>query len=156
MKRKIEEVPSAILEDIMADSMKRTGIEATPAQSALLIRLFFSGISRHFFFNPDTMTKVGFINIQKSPDIDELFNVSITRSPNDNIVNADTLWQYYTGDMLREKKLRETLDMFVEELVQYAQAQEIDIMNISTRISNTKPNTRRNIKKTRNKRKKKE
>lgn len=128
MKRTIEERPISEIENLFINSFKRAGIKATDMQVSLLLRLFLSSVGNYFFFNPDTSYRIGFIEVSKSPDKDELFNVKIIRSPENNIVNANTLWQFYTGDLIREKQLKSLLDTFVQELVNYSQAQEISIM----------------------------
>jgi len=128
LKRTIEERPISEIENLFINSFKRAGIEATDMQVSLLLRLFLSSVGDYFFFNPDTSYRIGFIEVSKSPDKDELFNVKIIRSPENNIVNANTLWQFYTGDLIREKQLKSLLDTFVQELVNYSQAQEISIM----------------------------
>lgn len=128
MKRTIEERPISEIENLFMNSFKRAGIKATDMQVSLLLRLFLSSVGNYFFFNPDTSYRIGFIEVSKSPDKDELFNVKIIRSPENNIVNANTLWQFYTGDLIREKQLKSLLDTFVQELINYSQAQEISIM----------------------------
>lgn len=128
MKRTIEERPISEIENLFINSFKRAGIKATDMQVSLLLRLFLSSVGNYFFFNPDTSYRIGFIEVSKSPDKDELFNVKIIRSPENNIVNANTLWQFYTGDLIREKQLKSLLDTFVQELINYSQAQEISIM----------------------------
>ena len=140
MKRKIEERSLTILEEIVGDSLRRVGLEASNEQTALLLRLIFSGLGSHFFFNPDTKFKLGFIEISKSPNLDELFNVNIIRSENDKVVNADTLYQYYKGDLAREAQLKEVLDIFVNELLAYAQGQEISIATTMNKINSRKSN----------------
>ena len=136
MKRKIKERSRSVLEEIVRDSLFHVGLKPSVSQAALLLRLIFSGIGRHFYFEPDTRFKIGFINIEKSPDVDELFRVLITRSPEDKVINADTLFKYYMGDLAREEKMRDLLDTFVNELLAYSQAQEISITSMTTNISN--------------------
>ena len=135
MKRKIEERSLSILEQIVGDSLYQVGLEASNEQTALLLRLIFSGIGNYFFFNPDTKFRIGFIDIMKSPNIDELFNVNIVRSKKDSIVNAEMLYKYYRGDLARENQLKEVLDAFVNELLAYAQGQEISIATTMNKIS---------------------
>lgn len=137
-KRNIENKSLSILEQVVGDSLKHVGIEASDTQTALLLRLIFSGIGSHFFFQPDTKFRLGFIDIGKSPEADELFNVKIIRSPEDKIVNADTLYRYYKGDLAREERFKEVLDAFVNELLAYAQGQEISIMGTVNRINSQK------------------
>ena len=138
MKRRIEERNLSVIEQIVRDSLIHVGVEASDIQVALLLRLIFSGIGKHFFFEPDTKFKIGFIEISKSPNIDELFNVEIIRSEKDKIVNAETLYQYYTGDLARETQLKGILDTFVNELLAYAQGQEISIASTMNKLSSDK------------------
>ena len=141
VKRKIEERQLSILEQIVYDNLQYIGlVDATRDQAALLLRLIFSGIGRHFFYEPDTEFKLGFINIKKSPSKDQLFNVDIVRSVQDDVINAENLWKYYTGELLREKQLKDVLDKFVKELIEYSQAQETDIMNMTSKLNVDKVN----------------
>ena len=135
MKRKIEKRKTTELELILIDCLKDIGIKATKDQACLLLRLMMSALGRHFFYNPDTEFQVGFMKFQKSPDIDELFNVHIIRSPENEVINAESLYRFYTGDVVREQQLRNTLDQFVSSLLQYSQQQEIDIMNTTSKIT---------------------
>ena len=137
-KRKIEEKSLSIIERIVEDSLLHVGFNPTSDQSALLLRLIFSGIGSHFFFEPDTKFKIGFIEVMKSPEVDELFNVKIVRSPEDKIVNADTLYKYYKGDLARAEQLRDILDTFVNDLLKYAQGQEVSIASTVNRINTRK------------------
>lgn len=139
-KRKIEEKSLSIIEKIVGDSLLHVGFNPTSDQSALLLRLIFSGIGSHFFFEPDTKFKIGFIEVMKSPEADELFNVKIVRSPEDKIVNADTLYKYYKGDLARAEQLRDILDTFVNDLLKYAQGQEVSIASTVNRINTRKTN----------------
>lgn len=134
-KRIIEERKISELERIVLENALRVGINMTDGQCALLLRLIFSSIGQHFFFNPDTKYRIGFIEVAKSPNIDELFNVSIIRSESDNILNADLLHKYYTGDLAREKQLKNILDTFVNQLLAYSQEQEISIGMLTSNIS---------------------
>ena len=133
-KRKIEEKSLSVLEQIVSDGLKHVGLKATEAQSALLLRLIFSGIGSHFFFQPDTKFRLGFIEVEKSPEIDELFNVQIIRSEKDKVINADMLYKYYKGDLAREQQLQDVLDVFVNELLAYAQGQEVSITKTVNKI----------------------
>ena len=138
MKREIREESLSKLEKVVGDSLAHVGLGATCEQTALLLRLIFSGIGSHFFYDPDTKFRIGFIDIEKSPDADELFKVSLVRSAEDKIINADTLYKYYKGELAREEKLKEVLDVFVNELLNYAQAQEISIAALTEKINNKK------------------
>lgn len=135
MKRKIEERSLSIIEKVVGDSLRQVGLEASNEQTALLLRLIFSGIGSHFFFDPDSKFKIGFIEIAKSPNIDELFNVNIIRSEQDKVINADMLYKYYKGDLAREEQLKTVLDTFVNELLAYAQGQEVSIASTMNTIN---------------------
>ena len=137
-KRVIEERKISELERIVLESALHVGIEMTDGQCALLLRLIFSAIGQHFFFNPDTKYRIGFIEISKSPAIDELFNVGIIRSEEDDILNADLLHKYYTGELAREKQLKNVLDEFINQLLAYSQEQEISIGMLTNNINITK------------------
>lgn len=137
-KREIEDRNISELERVVLESAAHVGIDMTEGQCALFLRLIFSSIGSHFFFEPDTKYRIGFIDIAKSPDKDELFNVKIIRSENDGIINADTLYRYYTGDLGREKKLKGLLDTFIQELINYSQEQEISIGMLSEKIISKK------------------
>lgn len=137
-KRVIENRKISELERVVLESALHVGIEMTDGQCALLLRLIFSAIGQHFFFNPDTRYQLGFINISKSPSIDELFNVSIIRSEADDILNADLLYKYYTGELARVKQLKNVLDEFVKQLLSYSQEQEISIGMLANDIMSKK------------------
>ena len=135
MKRRIEKLETTELESMFVECLQDLGIEATKEQACLLLRMVTSLIGRHFFYNPDTEYQVGFMKFQKSPEKDELFNVHIIRSPIDDVVNADSLYRFYSGDLAQEARLKHTLDAFVESLLKYSQQQEIDIMKTTNKIT---------------------
>lgn len=138
-KRKIEEKEVSVLEQLVYDSLHHIGLtDATPSHASLLLRLIFSGIGKHFFYEPDTNFRLGFIDVRKSPEKDELFTVNIIRSEQNNIVNADTLWKYYSGELLRENQLKEVLDNFVKELLLYSQSQEVTIGMMTQKLQKRK------------------
>ena len=139
VKRIIEEKKVSVLEQIVYDSLHHIGLtDANPSHAALLLILILSGIGQHFFYEPDTNFRLGFIDIRKSPDKDELFTVNIIRSEENNIVNADTLWKYYTGELIKESQLKEVLDKFVHELLLYSQSQEESIMMMADKLKKGK------------------
>ena len=69
-----------IFEDITKKSLGIVGIEADKNKVKLLIRLILSGIAQHYFYNPDDIIDVGFLQFSKNPDKDELFKVNIIKS----------------------------------------------------------------------------
>lgn len=139
MVRKQEKINPKLLEGIVRDSLASVGIEEeNKEKSAILLRLFLSGIGQHFFHHPDDIFEVGFLRLEKSPDKDELFKVKILRNPEEGIINAETLWKYYRGEILQENKFREVIEGFMTELIRYSQEQEINITNLTSTIEKKK------------------
>lgn len=135
MAREIKERESIDIEEIVAECFKRIGVqEAKVEQIALFTRLLFSGISRYFFYNPDNAVNVGYLKFSKSPDKDELFRVHIMRNGKVGIVNADTLWKYYKGDIIHREKIEEVVNSFVNELLDYSQQQEKNITKLTRKL----------------------
>ena len=137
--RKFREVPSDILENITKESLNIIGIEdIEEGKVKLLSRLIISGIANYYFHNPDDLIKMGFLQFEKSPDKDELFKVTILRNKEAGVVNADTLWKYYKGELHQEAKFKEILDNFLEELISYSQTQEINITQLTSKLQKRK------------------
>lgn len=135
MSRKIRERESIEIEEIVEECFKRIGIqEAKKEQIALFARLLFSGVARYFFYNPDNAVNLGYIRFIKSPNKDELFQVHITRNGKVGIVNADTLWKYYKGDIIHKEKIEEVVNNFVNELLDYSQQQEQNISKLTKKL----------------------
>ena len=135
MARKIKEYKAIEIEEIVEECFKRIGVQnAKKEQIALFTRLLFSGIAKYFFFNPDNAVNVGYLRFSKSPDIDELFRVHIMRNGKVGIVNAETLWQYYKGDIIHKEKIEEVVNNFVSELLDYSQQQEKDISKLTQKL----------------------
>ena len=135
MAREIKEKKAIDIEEIVEECFKRIGVgNAKQEQIALFTRLLFSGIARYFFYNPDNAVNVGYLKFSKSPDIDELFRVHITRNGKVGIVNADTLWKYYKGDIIHREKIEEVVNNFVNELLDYSQQQERDISKLTRKL----------------------
>lgn len=144
--RKFKERPPDIIEDITRESLKIVGIENTEeGKIKLLSRLFISGIAYHYFKNPDDLIKMGFLQFEKSPDKNELFKVTLLKDQNAGVINADTLWKYYRGELHQEMKFKEILDNFLEELIAYSQTQEISITQLTSRLQNKKGETNHGI-----------
>lgn len=130
MARKLIYKNSEELEKLLDDCLIFTGFKKLSKDIIkLLIRLVFSKIGYYFFLNPDDVINVGFMQVQKSPDKDELFKVKIIRDAKAGVINADTLQKFYNGDLAREKNLKETLTDFLSNLINYAQEQEEEITN---------------------------
>lgn len=137
--RKFIEKPPDIIEEVTAESLRIIGIEdIEEGKIKLLSRLIVSGIANHYFYNPDDLIRMGFLQFEKSPDKNELFKVTILRDKEAGVINADTLWRYYRGELHQEAKFKEVLDNFLEELIAYSQMQEIDITQLTSRLQKRK------------------
>lgn len=137
MRKRIEKEP-IIIENIANRCLQILGIEVPKEKGALLARLFFSGIAHYFFYNPDDIIKIGFLKIEKSPNIEELYKVTIQKNLEAGIVNAETLWKYYTGELIQENNFKEIIENFMTELINYSQEQEISITQITNKLEHRK------------------
>ena len=99
MARKFNKESPETLETILKESLEVIGVEMKEDKAKLLLRLIIIGISNHYFYKPDDLIEVGFLQFCKSPDKDELFRVNILRNKESGVVNASTLWKYYTGQL---------------------------------------------------------
>lgn len=139
MGRKFKEVPPKILENIMKESLSYVGItDMEEGRIKLLLRLLMSNIGNYYFKNPDDIINIGFLKFEKSPDKDELFRVCIKRDTNSGILNAQTLWEYYNGNLVRERLCKEVVEDFLEGLINYSQEQEMNIMDLTNNIEKEK------------------
>ena len=146
MSRKLFEKPPECLENIIEECLRVVGIDnIEKGRAKLLLRLFASGIAYYYFHNPDDLVRVGFLQFGKSPDKDELFKVTILRNQEQGIINADTLWRYYTGELHQEAKFKEILDNFLEDLISYSQSQEISITQLTSKLQKRKGETNHGI-----------
>lgn len=137
--RKLIEKSPDIIERVTEESLKIVGIEdVDKGKIKLLTRLIMSGLAYYYFNNPDDLIKMGFLQFEKSPDKDELFKVTILRDKNAGVINADTLWKYYKGELRQEEKFKEILDNFLEGLIAYSQAQEISITQLTSKLQKRK------------------
>lgn len=135
MKRKLKRAQKEELESIVNDCLKRVKIgELKEGRSEWLFRLLISGIAQYFFEKPDNYVDVGFIRFKKNPEKEELFTVEILKDEKVGVVNADTLWRYYTGDLTSEKELKSIIGNFVAELLKYSQNQEEEITNLTGKL----------------------
>lgn len=132
--RKLKQVSSDVIEDIIKKSLEIINAELNEGQVKLLLRLIISGIAYHYFLSPDDLIDVGFLRFEKSPDKNELFKVTLLKNNESGVVNAETLWEFYNGDMNRKKQLKEVVNEFLGELIEYSRNQEIDIMNLTNSI----------------------
>lgn len=138
MARKFNKEPPETLENILKESLKIIGVEIEEDKAKLLLRLIISGIANHYFFKPDDLIDVGFLRFCKSPDKDELFRVNILRNKESGVINAGTMWKYYTGQLQQEKDFKGILDNFLQELINYSQEQELDITYLTSKIQKKK------------------
>lgn len=145
MVRKFEKKSSKVLEDIVEESLKIVGIETDEGKIKLLLRLVMSGIANHYFFSPDDLIEVGFLQFCKSPDKDELFRINILRDKESGVINANTLWKFYKGELQQEKDFKRVLDNFLQELISYSQIQEMSIMNLTNVMEKRKGETNHGI-----------
>ena len=134
MAREIRTVDKKVIEDIITDTLRKFGIELEKDEAALMLRLFLSGISKYFFDEPDTRIELGFMSLQKSPDLDELFSIRIIRNLEEGVVNADTMYKYYKGEIITEKKIKGIVEGFVDELLTYPQEQNKEITLLTSKL----------------------
>ena len=135
MGRKLKKASREKIEQIIIESLESVGIrDVKDSKAALLTRLIISGIGNYFFSKPDNVVNVGFIKLSKSPNKDELFTAEIIRNEEVGIKNAETLWRYYTGEMITETKLKEVVEDFVSELLVYSQEQEQKITKLANKL----------------------
>ena len=138
MTRQFNKAPPETLEDILKESLRIIDVEMDEGKVKLLLRLIISGIANHYFYKPDDLIDVGFLRFCKSPDKDELFRVNIIRSKESGVINAGTMWKYYTGQLKQEQDFKGILENFLEELINYSQEQEIDITNLTSKLQKRK------------------
>ena len=134
MGRQFTEKPPELLEQIMEDCLKIVGAELNENQIKLLLRLIISGIAKYYFKNPDDLINLGFLKFTKSPEKNELFKVLIIRDEEAGVTNAEALWRYYKGDIKQEKQIKETMNNFLENLINYSKAQEEEITKSISQI----------------------
>ena len=127
-----------IIETIVKESLDAISVDMEPEKVRLLARLIISGIGSHYFFNPDDLIDMGFLRFQKSPDKDELFKVTLLRNEDSGIINAETLWRYYKGDLYSEIQFQKIMDKFLHELIDYSQEQEIEITSLTSKLQQKK------------------
>lgn len=138
MVRQFNKAPPEVLEDILKESLRVIDVEMDEGKVRLLLRLIISGIANHYFYRPDDLIDVGFLRFCKSPDKDELFRVNIIRNKESGVINAETMWKYYTGQLKQERDFKGILENFLEELINYSQEQEIDITQLTSRLQKRK------------------
>lgn len=135
MARRLKRASKEIIENITEDSLRRVNIhDIEDKRIALLIRLIAAGIANYFFEFPDTIIEIGFLRFKKNPEKDELFAVDIIRDDKSGVINASSLYRYYTGDLASEKELKETMNNFVSELLNYSQSQNESISKLTGKL----------------------
>ena len=135
MARRLKKVDGRAFEALINDSLKRVGANTLDGgKVALFSRLLFSGVANYFFQSPDDLVEIGFLKFKKNPDKNELFAVEITKNEEAGVINADTLYRYYTGELASEKALQKTMDNFVNELLTYSQEQNNSISELTGKL----------------------
>lgn len=135
MSRNFTYKKSTDIEDIVKECLARIGItEVSKNQVALLTRLIFSGISNYFFNKPDNKITMGYIELMKNPQKEQLFAINLLKNQKEGVINANTLWRYYKGELATEAELKVIIDEFMQDLLNYSQQQEIEIDNITKKL----------------------
>lgn len=135
MARKFKTRPPTDIENIVRACLRHIGVtDLKNNQIALLTRLIFSGIASYFFYEPDNLINMGFIQFKKNPEKEQLFAINILNSPRDGVFNAETLCKYYKGELKLESELMKTLEEFVKDLLQYSQDQEENITELTRKL----------------------
>ena len=139
MKREQRVVEPKIIEELVDKALRAIGIEDLDKdKSRLFLRLLFSGLGQYFFINPDDLMDIGFIRLAKNPKKEEIFSVNLIKNPDLGIVNADTLWKYYRGELIQQEKFKELIEGFMEELISYSQEKEMNITELTSRYGKYK------------------
>ena len=136
MARKLNKIEDKVIEDIVDDSLKRVGVKkVSKKQISLLLRLICSGIANYFYNKPDDFAEIGFIRFKKNPIKEEIFAVELISDEEEGVINADTLYRYYKGDLKAEQQIKETMDNFVNELLAYSQNQSNRIISMTSKLT---------------------
>lgn len=136
MSRKLNKVTEEIIISLLRDSLKRSGLDNLPDNNvSLFIRLLFSGISSYFFRNPDDIIDLGYMRLKKNAEVDELFAVEILRDREESVVNADTLYKFYKGELISEKEIKKVVEGFANELLSYSEMQNEKISNLTYKLN---------------------
>ena len=136
MARRLKKADKKILEELTLECLQRAGsTNASKEEAALLIRFLMSSIANYFFNSPDDFIDVGFLRFKKNPIKEELFAVELIKDEVTGVVNAETLYRYYKGDLNIERDMKEAVNNFVTELLTYSQRQNEDITNLTGKLS---------------------
>lgn len=138
MARKFNKKDSKVIESVILESLNIIKENIEEDKAKLLLRLIISGIAYHYFLNPDDLIDMGFLRFEKSPDKEELFKVTIIKDKEYGVVNAETLWKFYKGELQQEAEFKQVLENFLEELINYSQEQEINITHLTSQIDRKK------------------
>lgn len=132
MARRFKKVDESVIIKLTQDSLERVGIEAVSRdKAALAIRLILSGIASYFFNSPNDLIDVGFIRLRKNPEKEQIFAADLIKDDNSGVINADTLYRYYTGDLASEEAMKNTMNNFINELLTYSQSQNSSITKLT-------------------------
>ena len=136
MSRKLNKVTEEVVIALLRDSLKRSGLENMRDNNvSLFIRLLFSGLSSYFFRNPDDIIDLGYMRLKKNAEVDELFAVEILRDKEESVVNADTLYKFYKGELISEKEIKKVVEGFANELLSYSEMQNEKISNLTYKLN---------------------
>ena len=136
MERKLNKVDEGIIIDLLTDSLKRAGLNDLPENNAkLFIRLLFSSISDYFFCNPDNIIDLGYLRLKKNSNVNEMFAVEILRSETEDVVNANTLYKFYKGELISEKEIKKVVEGFANELLSYSEVQNEKISDLTHQLN---------------------
>ena len=136
MARKLSKIEDRVIEEIVEDSLKRVGIKkVSKKQVSLLLRLIFSGIANYFYNKPDDFAEIGFLKLKKNPIKEEIFAIELISDEEEGVINADTLYRYYKGDLKAEQQIKDTMDNFVSELLAYSQNQSNRITSMTSKLT---------------------
>ena len=134
MARKIKKVNKEVLEELVRKCLLHIGMEPSDQECNLFLRLFIGAISDYFFRFPDNEVEVGFVKFKKNPEKRELFAIELMPHEEVGVVNAKTLYEYYTGDLTSKEVLKEAMNNFVNELLAYSQVQSNKITTLTSRM----------------------
>ena len=134
MARKIKQVNKEVMENLVKKSFLHIGVTVDENQANLFLRLFIGAVSDYFFRHPDNEINVGFIKLKKNPEKKELFVVELLPNETVGVINASTLFDYYTGDLGSAEELKQTMENFVNELLNYSQVQNNNITVLTSQL----------------------
>lgn len=123
MPRNFKRVPKDVLENLIGKSFSHIKVKANEKKRNLFLRIFIGMVAHYFYNNPDNLIEVGFVQFKKNPEKKELFAVELIPNEEVGVVNAETLYKYYVGDLGSEDLLKEIMENFVNELLTYSQVQ---------------------------------